>query len=245
MLVILGLLTGGILAGRSLIRASELRSVTADAARFSAMVHNFNTKFNGLPGDLKDATSYWGAAHATATTCRTTASTTALTCDGNGDNQVATLDGGTTYSEIHRFWQHLANAGMLEGRYTGVGGPAGVLAIVPGTNSPESKIASAGWGLYYYGTRAGNTTYYAGEYGHTFIFGSAGGTGVNDVAILRPREAENIDKKIDDGKPAYGNVRTWANTYRTGCSGSDTPSVAAYEVTRTDIQCSVLFLNAF
>lgn len=245
MLVILGLLTGGILGGRSLIRASELRSVMNDSARFSAMVHNFNTKYNGLPGDLKDAISYWGAAHATATTCRTTASTTALTCDGNGDNIVTTLDGGTTYSEIHRFWQHLANAGMLEGRYTGIGGPAGVGAIVPGTNAPESKISKAGWGLRYYGTQAGGTTYYAGEYGHTFIFGIAGGTGENDAPALRPHEAENIDTKIDDGKPAYGNVRSWADTHRPDCSTSDTPSAAVYEVTITSIQCGVLFLNAF
>ena len=50
-LVILGLLTGGILAGQSLIRAAELRSISTDYSRYIAAVQAFRDKYFALPGD--------------------------------------------------------------------------------------------------------------------------------------------------------------------------------------------------
>lgn len=60
MLVILGLLVGAVTAGQSLIRASELRSVTTDIERYRAGIATFRDKYFGLPGDLLNATSFWG-----------------------------------------------------------------------------------------------------------------------------------------------------------------------------------------
>jgi len=40
-LVILGLLTGGILGGQSLIRAAELRSIASDLFRYGTAVNSF------------------------------------------------------------------------------------------------------------------------------------------------------------------------------------------------------------
>lgn len=135
-LVILGLLTGGILTGQSLIRASELRSVATDLQRYQAAVHTFRDKYFALPGDMPNATRFWGVQHATPATCITTASTTALTCNGDGNGQVA----DTTY-EAFRFWQHLANAGLIEGSYSGVTGPDSGFDHVIGVNAPRAKMS--------------------------------------------------------------------------------------------------------
>lgn len=107
-LVILGLLTGGILTGQSLIRASELRSITTEYNRYIAAAQTFRDKYFALPGDMANATAFWGAAHATPATCKTTASSSALTCNGNADGFIQGVV--ATSNESFRFWQHLANA---------------------------------------------------------------------------------------------------------------------------------------
>lgn len=58
-LVILGLLTGGILAGQSLIRAAELRSVSTEQSRWVTAANSFRDKYFALPGDFRDATKFW------------------------------------------------------------------------------------------------------------------------------------------------------------------------------------------
>ncbi|PZP83692.1 MAG: type II secretion system protein, partial [Azospirillum brasilense] len=44
-LVILGLLTGGILGGQSLIRAAELRTISTDANRYITAAQTFRDKY--------------------------------------------------------------------------------------------------------------------------------------------------------------------------------------------------------
>ncbi|MBN9993879.1 prepilin-type N-terminal cleavage/methylation domain-containing protein, partial [Listeria monocytogenes] len=65
-LVILGLLTGGILAGQSLIRAAELRSVGEEYQKNRTAVATFRDKYFAIPGDMTNATSFWGLAGGTA-----------------------------------------------------------------------------------------------------------------------------------------------------------------------------------
>ena len=48
-LVILGLLAGGVLSGQALIRAAELRSVTADYQRYTAAIMVFRDKYFSFP----------------------------------------------------------------------------------------------------------------------------------------------------------------------------------------------------
>lgn len=99
-LVILGLLTGGILAGQSLIRASELRSVSVDLVRTQTAVMSFRDKYMAIPGDMSTATRFWGAAHATPATCRTTSSSSTATCDGDGNGNITTMDGAPPTANI-------------------------------------------------------------------------------------------------------------------------------------------------
>ena len=69
-LVILGLLTGGILAGQSLIRASELRAATAEYQRYATSIQSFRDKYMALPGDMTNATRFWGSVYASGQSTR-------------------------------------------------------------------------------------------------------------------------------------------------------------------------------
>src|SRR3569833_2534544 len=112
-LVILGLLVGGVLTGQSLIRAAELRSVTTQEQRYVTAVQTFRDKYFALPGDMTNATAYWGTATACPGDYPSPAATSA-TCNGDGDVQIFSR-------ETFRFCQQLANAGLGGGG--GGGGP--------------------------------------------------------------------------------------------------------------------------
>lgn len=246
-LVILGLLTGGILAGQSLIRAAELRSVSADINRYISATNTFRDKYMALPGDMRNAVRFWGAqagatTDGTDTTCAalTVAAISIATCNGDGNGNIG--NGGTVGAhEEFRAWQHLANAGLIEGSFTGIRSTAPVYST-PGVNIPTSKISTSGFGWQYVGSLASNGTYhFAGSYGTTLLFGAGHPTWYNSVQVLRAEEAWNIDTKMDDGKPASGIVSTFIYTSRPNCTDSDTGAIANYDLDNTAIGCPLLF----
>lgn len=136
-LVILGLLVGGVLSGRSLIHASELRAVTTERDKFTAAVYAFRDKYFQLPGDLSNAYQFWGA------TCGTNTSTASTGCNGDGGGTISLTNG-----EAVNAWEHLARAGLIEGSYDGTGALFGVnQVIISTTNSPPSKLPKMYWGI--------------------------------------------------------------------------------------------------
>lgn len=240
-LVILGLLVGGVLTGQSLIRAAELRSVTTEYQRYTAAVNTFKDKYFALPGDMTNATQFWGAAHATPATCRDTDSTSALTCNGDGDGAIETTGGSR---EIWRFWQHLANAGLIEGSYSGTGYTGGAWYASAGFNIPKGKLSGSGWTV----VALLDVTQTGGWYAlffppsgatNWFNFGAPSATLTNN-AILKNEDAFNIDSKMDDGKPGAGNVTTMKTGWTAGCTSSDVPATATYQLTRSTVDCNLL-----
>lgn len=227
-LVILGLLTGGILAGQSLIRAAELRSINTESSKYIAAVHTFRDKYFALPGDMANATKFWGAAHATPATCKTTASTTAATCDGNGDGKVTYTTGSWEYA---RFWQHLANAGLLEGSYNGV------------DTSPTSRFPSSYWVTYWYGQWTGNTTEFTGYWGHDLeLYDNANNTNIT------PAEAWSLDTKGDDGIPNTGKIWSTKGSASYPCTtryDQATDTGALYNLSYSGNGCWLYYVNAY
>jgi prepilin-type N-terminal cleavage/methylation domain-containing protein len=245
-LVIIGLLTGGIMGGQALLKASKLRSVQLDYTRFTGAVIAFKDQYNGLPGDITNATTFWGAQHVTPATCRTTPSTGQATCDGDGNRTVNDYNGELSYSERHRFWQQMANAGFIEGQYSGVGyinvDPTyNNASIMPGYNSPKSKFgtgSTVGYGFFYNTASSTFLTYTR----HTFGLGVGSGNGLPDGVIFKPEELWSIDTKVDDGKPGTGGVQSYTKTARANCATTDVASTAVYNLSYNDIGCNAVFV---
>jgi len=249
-LVILGLLTGGILGGQSLIHAAELRAIAKEAEQYTTAIYTFRNKYMGLPGDLANATAFWGPAP--AANCpgdESTPSTTTATCNGNGNGEISWHNNAGLGGEAHRFWQHLANAGLINGQFTGTHSAGGCNSngscnVTLGVNAPKSKFGSAGWTVYYIGQiNAGNAHYFPGMYGNLFSFGQVGN--YTSVPALIPSDAWNIDTKLDDGKPANGWVRPWNNTFSPNCTTSNDPAVSVYQLDRDSVACQMVFVSRF
>jgi prepilin-type N-terminal cleavage/methylation domain-containing protein len=228
-LVILGLLVGGILAGKSLIRASELRLVTTEQQRYYTALQSFKTKYMALPGDMNNAVQFWGQG-ATFATCWSTASTDKTTCNGDGDGLVEEmiLTAFTRTIESSRAWQHLANAELIEGKYDGMG-------------FGGSRIKGNVWIMSYLDVDLmgmGSTNFFELKYGNPLY--TAG-------TILTPEEAWSIDNKLDDGKPAVGKVLVKGMSSVAECTtatAGDPPSpTIEYLKTGSNKVCGLAFPN--
>lgn len=240
-LVILGLLTGGILAGQSLIRAAELRSVSSDYARYAAATQAFRDKYFALPGDITNATAFWTSAGGNGSngTCQGVANTTS-TCNGDGNGWVNIIS-STGVSEGARFWQHLAFAGFIEGSFTGSNLPA------VGTSAPVSKLGGgATWmALGSSLSSPGDEFGFGGNFGNTLQFYR-----LPNGNPLKPEEAWNIDMKMDDGKPGSGRVYgTKGDGTTVICTTGDNlappaDANATYVLTRNAKDCGLIFLRA-
>jgi hypothetical protein len=154
-MVIVGLLTGGVLAGRSLIKAAELRSVSTEFMQYQTAVNVFQEKYNDLPGDMTNATEFWGRADTGAFSGQcadpvNNAGSGTQTCNGNGNGKVGewgTLvhPNNAIYYESYRFWQHLANAGLISGTFTGIHSTTQHAHAIIGENVPASSFPNGGW----------------------------------------------------------------------------------------------------
>ena len=245
-LVILGLLTGGILAGQSLIRAAELRSIIRDADKYQVAITSFRDKYFALPGDMTNATAFWGT-DPDGCPAHTNRVAKIATCNGNGNGAVGpTGVSGITpaaneEAERPRAWQQLANAGLVEGSYTGVSGAnVSTNDLTPGENIPAGRISGTGYSFVYAGNPSGMTNYYDASYGNAFVYGTAIATDFTYGAAIKPEEAWNIDSKIDDSKPAYGRVMAFKPALISNCSSNATASSADYMLTHTGASCSLI-----
>lgn len=240
-LVILGLLTGGILAGQSLIRASELRSISSDLQRYTAAVYSFQSKYNAFPGDMPNAVRFWGAqaggtadgldAACTALTNVPTPATGSATCNGNGDGRI------NSHTEQLRAWQHLANAGLVEGKFSGVSYTAGNNQSWPGENVPQMKIANVGISVMAHSNPTTDSgSWFANSGSNLFSVGKPFTSGETRIGFLKPEEAWGIDLKMDDGRPAQGMVH---NRRQDNCTTTLVSTTAEYLLTGTEQGCII------
>lgn len=230
-LVILGLLVGGILAGQSLIRAAELRAISTEHQRYITAVRAFRDRYFAIPGDMRNAASVW------------TTST-----NGNGDGIVNWGAAANATGETFQFWAQLALAGLIEGNYTGLAGAGGIYDSQPsGTsqNIPASRFPRGAWGVQYLGNYVGDGIYFAANYGNFLLFGGRQTAAGPDAYILSPPEAWNIDAKIDDGKPGTGGLigLNWGGCANAAASATDYSK--DYNLTRSDALCAFAFLRQF
>ena len=239
-LVILGLLVGGILAGQSLIRASELRAVSSEYARYTTALHAFRDKYFQLPGDMNNAESFWTQLSAVNSTCRDTPSTTTATCNGDGDGSIEIAS--TRSREIFRAWQHLANAGLIEGSYSGSWDGSNSWNV-DRDNSPYSKLNGAAYGFVSRNDAIATGGFYSLMFFpngmHWLTLGTPLSASYLLPATLKPEEAWNIDTKGDDGLPGQGRITTMSGAYQS-CASSSVASSATYQLNVTSKACILL-----
>lgn len=229
-LVIAGLIIGGIMGGQSLLRQSQLQTVISDYTKYSSTANQFRLQYGGWPGDLADATNYWGD---DATNCSDTnvANGSPGTCNGNGDGDIADS------TEPYRAWQQLVLAKLIKGSFSGTG-----TAAVPGTNTPSSRVSGAGWNFGYKAVTSSDTDWYDQELKNFLTFGATNAATLPQGATLTASEAWNIDKKLDDSTPAYGRVvalKPSPSTIAPNCTTSATDASAAYNITNSSVTCSL------
>jgi hypothetical protein len=235
-LVVIGLIVGGVAAGQSLVKAGEIRSVIRDLQRYQTATHTFYDRYTALPGDMSNATSYWGAQDAgdgLGVDCTAVSSTTTSTCNGSGDNHIGESAG--YYYEDFRFWHHLANAQMVEGTYTGVTGGGGTQNCTVGTNCPKSRIAGTGFSVQYYSTAA--ASFLGAIKGNLLLYGAQTATSFTNGAALLAEDAWGMDTKIDDGFPGFGKLQQYTNATLANCI-VDTSN---YDLSQTSRACAIIF----
>ena len=91
-LVIIGLLIGGILRGRTFIENAKIKNVIKTVESLTAAIYAYQDRYGFLPGDDNTANARWGAVN------------------GNGGG---TFDG----TETQNVCNHLERAGLVSGSY--------------------------------------------------------------------------------------------------------------------------------
>jgi prepilin-type N-terminal cleavage/methylation domain-containing protein len=248
-LVIIGLLIGGVLGGQSLLHAAELRRITTELQTYQTAVNTFRAKYRALPGDFKKASFYWGSAGGSGVLgdgCESAAVSATLTCSGDGDGKIEEGSTADERSEAFLFWQHLSLAGLVEGKYDAISGSESGNDADIGRNVPPSKFEGAGWHAQFYDTDDTTVAYaLADDYGNSLTYGAASSDYQTADPILTPQEAYDIDVKVDDGKPANGNViaRYWDDLCSAADDGTSTTDdlEASYRLTDATAQCALYF----
>lgn len=243
-LVILGLLTGGVMAGQSLIRASELRSVSTDYQKLNTAIFSFRDKYFSVPGDFNKATDFWGAADGNdglASDCGDVVSTSTATCNGDGNRIIAVNNSTNGVWEKFHFWKHLANAGLLEGHYTGAPETGDIATI--GQHFVMARVNNSGF-------EAGYMANFYRASGNMIKLASqsvSGATGLNGPTLLAI-EAWNVDSKLDDGLSDSGKLMA-LNRSVTGCvtNGSlySVTTTGSYMLDNATRACALYYFPGF
>jgi prepilin-type N-terminal cleavage/methylation domain-containing protein len=221
-LVIIGLIIGGILVGRDLIKAAEVTAQISQITKYNSAVNTFKNKYGGLPGDLNAvlAAQFGFAARGQyAGEGDGSGIIEGISANSTGD------DYGTkgTAGETAVFWVDLSAANLIDGGFntateTAVPGLDVTLTSTPAISAflPAAKIGrgnyvyvwSGGWGLNGAGGIGGDGQNYFGLSAVTTLgTGNPLATGgLYSAPALTPQQAYNMDKKIDDGLPQSGSV---------------------------------------
>ncbi len=211
-LVIIGLIVGGILVGRDLIRVAELHKTVRQVERFDAAVNTFRVKYNCLPGDCASATRF------------------GLGVDGNGDGTLIGMSPDYVFTEYNGFWAHLRAANLVVEpmKTLTVGG-----GLAPSIDCPEVALSTASGPA---GGRAcwvvipGATDYISPSYllpvrgRPNYYWISASVLADYNSESLTPLDSFSIDTKLDDGNPYTGNVFAAGPAVDPTLLGMDGPS---------------------
>ena len=194
-LVIIGLLIGGIIAGEAVIRRSAFSSFVKEQAQYQTMFTTFKAKYNALPGDFPDARTYWP---------NDSVYTGFITTNGSGNGLIA------AYAESYASWQHLSASGILPGKYLGLNNAGGDGVTNPNVDAPGTKYGYGVWlPMSYTHNQFGGMSNFVGDIPRNYlVLGANMADTVNWNVLFSCEEAALVDIKYDDGLPFMGKIHT-------------------------------------
>lgn len=228
-IVIIGLIISGIVAGQSLVRSAKISSITSDIDKYKTAINTFQLEYNAQPGDLPTAVSY-GIASAGHF--------------GNGDKKIDDCRYEGSYA-----WEHLSKAKLIPGSYTGTTG-----AIQQ--DMPKSSFSNVYYGITHIdsslvastGCIGLSTAVMYGVINRKSIISVGANTTFPINGFLTVNEAYGIDTKIDDGAPDKGLVYA-SNNGNTNVDGSrcvdkniQGAGGANYDLNETGQYCHLMFV---
>jgi len=181
-IVIIGLIVAGVVGGQNLVRQAKLRAVVSDFNKYVVAINAFKLEYGHLPGDMPNASDYWGAS------------------DGDGDGMLGenpTLEFEDLYS-----WNHLVLSEIIPGNYTGTVISGGV-GYEEGINAPKASVTNSAFAL------AVSQVYTRNIANYLRLASPSAPHGYNLYgASLTAPEAYNIEVKVDDGLADTGRYST-------------------------------------
>lgn len=206
-LVIMGLVAGGVMVGRDLIAAANLRATIAQIDSFKSAAFTFRLKYNQLPGDMtaSDATAHGFTAR------------TGATGHGDGNDIIAGCAQDSTQfgCETALFWRDLSQANLIGESFT--------TAIDDLVNINYGEEIDP----YLPNTKMDNSAYFMVHHGITdarafSVLPASANAQSSRISIskvwssfsgqygiqpaLTPTKAYALDLKIDDGLPYSGTM---------------------------------------
>lgn len=192
-LVIIGFLAAGILVGRDLINAAEIRGTISQIEQYKTAVNTFRSKYNCLPGDCAQASQY---------------ELGGINGNGNGFlDSCINCNNGVTVQETVYFWEHLFNANLIsENRVT-------YASISPGSSlppfiAPKAKMANAVFvpviNTFEYNRGPAYWAIAKDKAGGCYVVPNVGQDIICPSNALTALLAYGLDSKVDDGLPTTG-----------------------------------------
>lgn len=244
-MTIIGLLIGGILKGQELMENARVTSTIAQIRSYESATTTFRDTYSAMPGDMANAATRLPNCDAT---CGPNAT------DGIGDGIVGANGGvilaqnvvanatNNTADEAVLFWTHLLRADLISGISDAGIAAGGVVAA--GETHPAAKIGGvfrAGHGDGAAAAAIGGVTVVSG----TALALSSGPVGDLDDTLgsqaISPLRAAQIDRKMDDGKPATGFVIGYGAVNATDGCMTATTTAGVYIEQRQNKDCGMIF----
>lgn len=184
-LVIIGLVIAGVVFGREMVESYKISKVASEFIEYETAYNTFKLKYSGeIPGDTTRATVYFDNVQ-----------------NGNGDGVVS------SYERYHAM-EHLGKAGLIDfsGEYVNASN------VTPGSNIPSASYSER-HSFIVSGYEIGGYANYASlQPGNHLAMRSTADTPAATLSALSfvgpsGPEAEQLDRKLDDGFPYSGRLR--------------------------------------
>jgi hypothetical protein len=221
-LVVMGLLIGGVLAGYAMIENAKVVGTVTDIKNITGGTLAFYDQFEGYPGDINDALS-------SVPGC----SSVTYCANGDGDgavgdriNSATDIDTTPDVAENIQFWKQLSLAGFIRGVQPGASSQLEKSAF--GETNPPAAVGG-GWNAIM--TDQSEITEYGAK---GIVFELSPIAGKTSLPTVRAAIARRIDTMLDDGKPNSGRV-----TAESSDNGCEDDAANSYVVTSDAPVCQL------